>query len=116
MILVNVEEFDKERLYLLTHKIKLNKEEYIEFTPEDRDWTGVDTDHTNMTMKGRRYNDDERIARMVVGEIYGKCNFNLEEAKKMFLALSSTEMEPIIKYCVNDAAESDYWYTYEKEW
>lgn len=102
MVLVDVEQFDQQRFYLLTHKIKQIKESLIDFSA--------------MKMKGRRYRDDERIARMVVGEIYRECDFDLEKAKVRFVAMSSAEIEPIIKFCANDAANADYWYTYEKQW
>lgn len=105
MIVVDVSKFDQQRFYLLTHKIKNTKSQYDQLIEED-----------DMAMKGRRYNDDERIARMVVGKIYGECNYDIEEAKKKFLALNSTDIEPYIKYAVLDSAGADHWYTYEKRW
>lgn len=105
MIVVNKNEFDKQRFYLLTHKIKNIKSQYDSI---------IDAD--DMAVKGSRYKDDERIARMVVGIIYGECKFNLEEAKLRFLAMDSVEIESYIEEAVVESAQCDYHYTYEKEW
>ncbi len=105
MVLVDKDKFDKQRFYLLTHKIKQIKSQYD---------SAIESD--DMSMKGRRYNDDDRIARMVVGDIYSECKFDIESAKKKFLALNSIEIEPYIKAAVIDSAGADHWYTYEKNY
>lgn len=105
MILVNIDEFDKQRFYLLTHKIKNIKSQF-----------DVDLDKQDWAMKGRRYSDDERIARMVIGDLYVDCNFDLEAAKSKFLSFNSFEIEPYIKNAVLESASADYYYTYEKDW
>jgi len=106
MVITDINKFDQQRFYLLTHKIKQNKHEYdsiIESSPHEY-------------LKSTRYEDDGRIARMVVGEIYRESNFDIKEAASKFLSLNSTEIESYIKFCILDAARADYYYTYEKQW
>lgn len=105
MILTDVTKFDTERFYLLTYKIKATKATYDSDIADQGEF-----------LKGSRYNDDARIARMVVGDIYGECGFNQEKAAAKFLSLNSTEIEPYIKKAVMDSASADHWYTYEKQW
>lgn len=112
MVLVNVKEFDQHKFYLLTHKIKNTKFEVLDMPHKETQ----EYDHNDWKMMGSRYRDDERIARMVIGDIYAANNMNLEKAKKAFLAMSSVEIEPYIKKAVNESASADYWYTFEKEY
>jgi hypothetical protein len=105
MILTDISKFDQERLTLLTYKIKETKANYDAYLAD-----------TDSYLKGSRYNDDARIARMVVGNIYGECKFDHVEASKKFLSLNSIEIEPYIKAAVLDSASADHWYTYEKQW
>lgn len=99
---VDLSKFDSARFYLLTFKVKDTKANY-----ELNDF-----DH----LRGSRYNDDNRIARMVLGEIFTECNGDYAEANKKFLSLNSEEIEPYIKNAVLDSASADYYYTYEKVW
>lgn len=103
MVLVNVQEFDQYRFSLLVAKIKNIKEQF-------------DVSDSSQYLKSSRYNDNERIARMVVGNIYAEMNYNLEAAKSKFLQLNSEEIVPYIKTAVLDSASADHWYTYEKQW
>ncbi len=105
MIVVNKDKFDKQRFYLLTHKIKQIKSQYD---------SAIESD--DMSMKGSRYNDDDRIARTVVGIIHAECDLNLDRSKLRFLAMDSVEIEPYIKQAVLESASADYYYTYEKEY
>ena len=105
MVLTDISKFDKERLQLLAYKIKETKHLY-----------DANLADTNTFLKGSRYNDDQRIARMILGNIYNECKFDYVEAAKKFLSLSSTEIEPYIKAAVLDYASCDYYYTYEKVW
>lgn len=104
MVLVNINEFDQQRFYLLTHKIKLTKAYYDNLLND------------NEHLRGRRYDDDSRIAQMIVGDIYKECGFDLEASKKKFLALNSVDIEPYVKKAVLESASADYYYTYEKRW
>lgn len=108
MVLVDYREFDSHKFYLLIHKIKQNKKHYSHLAPDQIE------DHDKMLFHGPRYSDNERIARMVVGEIYKSNDFNIEKANKAFLAMNSVDMESIIIDCVNDSAAADYWNIYEK--
>jgi hypothetical protein len=104
MVLVDINQFDQQRFYLLVNKVKLTKSNYDSLMNEG--------EH----LKSRRYNDDDRIARMIVGDIYAECKYDIEAAKKKFLALNSIEIEPYIKSAVLESASCDYYYTYEKDW
>jgi hypothetical protein len=105
MILTDLSKFDSYMFNLLVHKIKNTKSQY------DADIAADD-----MSMKGYRYNDDQRIARIVIGNIYGECGFDYEKANAKFISLNSIEIEPYIKAAVLDSASADHWYTYEKQW
>jgi hypothetical protein len=105
MILTDKSKFDAYAFNLLLHKIKNTKSQY------DADIAADD-----MSMKGNRYNDDERIARMVIGDIYGEVGYDYVKANAKFISLNSIEIEPYIKAAVLDSASADHWYTYEKQW
>lgn len=105
MVIVDKSKFDAERLYLLEHKIKNTKHLY-DADLEKEDWA----------LKGSRYNNDARIAMMVVGNIYAECEFDHEKANAKFLSLNSTEIEPYIKKAIIESASADYYYTYEKQY
>lgn len=109
MILVDINNFDQQRFYLLTHKVNMTKDSYLEVKSGE-------TSHKSELMYGSRTQDSDRIARMIVGDIYAECKYDLEKAKSRFLSLTSTEIEPYIKKAVLESASSDYWYSYEKEW
>ena len=92
-------------LSLLTAKITNTKDQYDSHIASD-----------NMMMKGSRYNDDARIARMVIGIFYAESGYDYEKANAKFISLNSVEMEPYIKRAVLESASSDYYYTNEKQW
>jgi len=106
MLITNTSKFDQQRFYLLIHKIKQTKHLY--------DDTITSNEHEYL--KGRRWEDDERIAAMILGDIYRECNFDYEKTNLKFLSLNSTEIEPYIKSSVLESASCDYYYTYEKDW
>jgi hypothetical protein len=103
MILVDIKQFDSYRFSLLVAKIKNTKDQF-------------DVSDNETYFKGSRYNDNERIGRMVIGNIYGEVKFDIEAAKSKFLSLNSEEIMPYIKAAVLDSASADHWYTYEKQW
>ena len=105
MIVTDITKFDQYRFGLLVGKIKNVKSEFDEILADSSQY-----------LKGYRYKDDQRIARIVVGNIFAECGFNEEKAAAKFLALNSIEIMPYIKKAVLDAASSDYHYTYEKQW
>jgi 6-pyruvoyl-tetrahydropterin synthase len=105
MILTDLSKFDAYMFNLLVNKIKNTKSQY-----------DADLANEEWALKGSRYNDNERIARMVVGNIYGECGFDYEKANAKFISLNSIEIEPYIKAAVLDSASADYYYTYEKQW
>ena len=104
MVIVDISKFDQYRLYLLENKIKLDKPQYDEQIYKEH------------LLKGWRYHDDKRIAKIVIGNIFEESGYDYEKAAQKFLSLNSTEIEPYIKNAVLDSAHSDYWYTYEKVW
>lgn len=105
MILTDKSKFDAYAFNLLLHKIKNTKAQYDSDLAKE-EWA----------LKGYRYNDDERIARMVIGDIFGECGFDYEKANTKFISMNSIEIEPYIKKAVLDAASADYYYTYEKQY
>jgi hypothetical protein len=100
-----LEKIDKHKFYLLVHKIKQTKPQFDDKIEDNL-----------VAIKGWRYNDDERIARNVISQIYDECGGNIEQTNKTFLSLSSSEIEPYIEKAVVYSAVSDYWYEEEKEW
>ncbi len=105
MIVTDITKFDAYRFGLLVGKIKNVKADFDEILSD-----------TSQYLKGYRYNDDNRIARIVVGNIFAEAGFNEEKAAAKFIALNSIEIMPYIKVAVLDAASADYHYTYEKQW
>ncbi len=105
MIVTDISKFDASRLTLLVFKIKNTKAGYDSAISD-----------TSEYLKGSRYNDDARIARMILGDIYGEMKFDVEKAAAKFLSLNSIEIEPYIKKAVLESASADYHYTYEKQW
>lgn len=104
MTITDLSKFDKQRFDLLVFKIKDTKASYDSEMKSD--------EH----LKGYRYNDNERIARMILGYFYSEAQCNYELANKNFLALNSTEIQSYIKKAVLESASADHWYTYEKQW
>lgn len=109
MIIVSKKEFDQHKLYLLIHKIKQTKDQYLDMGPDE-------DSPTEDLRYGYRVKDDERIAKMVLGYIYRDSNYDIEKAKKAFLQISSIDIEKYIRDAVKDSASADHWYTYEKEY
>lgn len=105
MVLTDKSKFDAYMFNLLLHKIKNTKHEY-----------DADLSDTSEYLKGSRYNDDDRIARMIIGKIYAECQFDYVKANAKFISLNSIEMQPYIKDAVLESASCDYYYTYEKQW
>ena len=104
MIITDVTKFEAYMFNLLLHKIKNTKSEYDSDIASDE-----------ASLKGSRYNDDARIARMVVGMIFAESGFDYTKANAKFISLNSTEMEPYIKSAVLEAASADYHYAFEKK-
>lgn len=109
MVSVDITQFDQDKLTLLKGKIDFMKENIIELADGE-------VDHRLMIMRGSRFDNSERIARTVVGKLYAKCKFDIELAKKMFLEISSLDIEPFIIDSVKESASADYYYNYEKDY
>ena len=103
MIVTELSNFDEWKFYLLTHKIKNSKHKYDEM---------INSNEFEY-LKGRRYDDNHRIARSILGTIYSECNFDYQKANKVFLSLDHILIEPYIKRAVLESAKLDYNYTYE---
>lgn len=101
---VDKNKFDAYMFTLLVAKIKNTKNDY--------DSLLMDGEY----LKGSRYNNDERIAMMVLGDIFTECKRDYFKANEKFVSLNSVEIEPYIKEAVLDSASCDYYYTYEKQW
>lgn len=105
MTVTNITQFDAYRLNLLVAKIKNVKADY-----------DADIADQNEFMKGRRYNDDDRIARLILGYLYTETGSDHVRANAKFLSLDSIEILPYIKKAVLESAKGDYWYEYEKQY
>ncbi len=105
MFVTNTSNFDAYRLNLLIGKIKNTKAIY-----------DADLQDLNTYYKGYRYNNDERIAHMILGNIFNECQSNYVAANAKFLSLDSIQIEPYIKAAVLESASADHWYLYEKQW
>ena len=105
MFITDISKFDTHRLTLLVFKIQNTKAQYDDAIA-----------NTNEFLKGSRYKDDSRIARMILGDIYAESGSDHVKANAKFLSLNSIEIEPYIKKAVMDSASADYYYTYEKQW
>lgn len=105
MVLTDISKFEPYMFNLLLHKIKNTKSQYDSAISSDGE-----------ALKGTRYNDDERIARIVVGIIFSENNFDYDKANAKFISLDSAEMEPYIKRAVLESANADYHHAYEKQY
>ena len=106
MVVISVTNFDQDKFYLLKHKIKETKSQYdslLEAQP-------------NEYLKGSRYEDNSRLANMVLGDLYQECDYSYPEANKLFLSLTSVEIEPYIRKAILESASADYYYKFEKNW
>jgi predicted MPP superfamily phosphohydrolase len=102
MTITDITKFDTYSFNLLVYKIKNTKSQY------DVDFVGGEH------FKGFRYNDDERIARMVIGDIFAECQRDENRANSKFISLDSIQMEAYIKRAVLESASCDHYYTFEK--
>jgi len=105
MTVIDINNFDTYRFNLLVAKIANVKADY-----------DADLVDQNEFLKGYRYNDNDRIARMILGDIYSECGYDAAKANSKFLSLDSTQMLSYIKKAVLESASADHWYTYEKQW
>lgn len=104
MTITDITKFDKQRFDLLVYKIAQTKANYQSLMKSD--------EH----LMGYRYNDNDRIARMIIGYFYSEAGCDYVVANSNFLKLNSNEIEAYIKKAVLDSAAADYWYTYEKQY
>lgn len=80
-------------------------------------------DHNKNLMKGSRWNEDDRIFYIFCGDVIEKVSkernvqkVSEEEAFKELLAMDQQEIDLLLIAAMKDAAHSDYWYRYEKDW
>jgi len=104
MMLTDLKKLDKQRFSLLVFKIKATKQNYVQFMNE------------NEHLQGSRFNDDNRIARMILGYFYGEAKMDYVIANQNFLLTDSQAIETYIKKAVLESASADHWYTNEKAW
>lgn len=104
MFVIDISKFDAYRFNLLTNKVKNHKVDYDSDIADQGEF-----------LKGYRYNDNDRIARMILGDIFFECQSDAICANAKFLSLNSTEILPYIKKAVMDSASADHYYTYEKQ-
>lgn len=105
MYITNITKYDSYMVSLLVARIGNTKPDYDSDIAKD-----------DSLLKGRRYNDNERIARMVLGNIYAEVGFDEAKANAKFISLNSTEMQPYIKAAIIESASADHYYTFEKQW
>ena len=104
MVVVDKSHFDAYSFNLLFWKIKNTKSQY------DTDLEGSEA------IKGVRYRDDDRIARMVLGYIFTECGFDPSYANKKFISLNSIDIEPYIRQAILESARADCHYLQEKKY
>jgi len=107
MLIFDIKKFDEQRVYLLQGRIK-NIKNSVKLDPE---WSH----------KARRFGDDSRIAQILLGYIIeetldqdGERNFKAANSK--FLSLDTHQIDPYIERAVQEAADADFYYTFEKEY
>ena len=105
MFLTDITKFESYMFNLLLHKIKNTKNQYDSIISSD-----------DASLKGSRYNDDQRIARMIVGDIFAESDYDYVVANARFISLNSVEIEPYIRKAVLESARADYHYTHEKQY
>jgi hypothetical protein len=66
-------------------------------------------------LEGRRYNDNKRVAIVIMGEIESYCDENDLICKQYLMNLSDENLQEWINKALIYSGESDYWYIYEKE-
>jgi len=112
MLILNKQQFeekiDQQRYYLLQGRIGQIKDSIV---PEDTDWY----------LRGWRYNDNERIAYMIIGDIVKETkdqdgHHNYEAANAKFISMDTHQIDVYIKKSVLESASADHWYAFEKEW
>jgi len=98
----DIEKFDSHKRYLLLHRIKNNKADVV-LNPAVHE-------------KGYRYHNDEWLVRKVLRYIFLDQKENYDAANNLFLKVDVHEIDPVIKKAITDAADSDFYYTNEKEY
>lgn len=105
--IIDYKKIDQQRAYLVKYVIGSLKEEM--YAKMMFDGSPVE--------KGIRFNDNENIFRRLLSCIGDQLNtFDAEKINKRFLEINSVEIYDYIYLAVKDAAESDYWYMWEKEY
>ncbi len=107
MLFFDVKEFDEQRVYLVQGRIGNIKES----VSLDQDWS----------YKGRRYKDNERIARLLLGYLIQETldqngDRNYKAANSKLLSLDTHKTDPYIIRAVKESAGADFYYKFEKEW
>lgn len=103
-MLTDLNKFDKQRFDVLVYKIKTTKQNYVQFM------------NSNEHYQSTRFNDNDRIGRMILGYFYGEAKMDYTLANSNFLATDSQAIETYIKKAVLESAKADYHYNFEKEW
>ena len=86
-----------------------------------------DPDHDKNLMKGSRWEDDTRIFQIFCGDVIEKVAKEQglphhqsrdaeDQAVDEIHAMDQQEIDVMLIEAMRDAAHSDYWYRYEKDW
>ena len=108
MLIFDLEKFDSQRVYLLKARIGNIKDSIA---------LDIYCSH-----RGRRYSDNERIARIVLGYIIKDAmedkeyEINYDKANAMFISLDTNQIDPYIERAIHESAGADFYYAFEKEW
>lgn len=105
MQITDITKFDAYQVSLLIKKIENVKPDFDDALDEVYD-----------TIKGFRYGQNGRIARLILGQLFTECDFDCIKANAKFISLNSTEIIPYIKDAVIESARADYHYAYEKKY
>ena len=106
MLVININKFNERTLSLLVDRIGQNKDS---ITLEGDLYTG------------RRYCDNERIARMICGYIVEETydqnrTINYEAANSKLVSMDTHQIDPYIEKAVIESASCDFYYMFEKDW
>ena len=107
MLIFDMNNFDEQRFNLLVGRIANTKNSVKLFLGD--------------SCEGRRYNDNKRIARMLLGYIVEETvdqdgTRNYKAANSKFLSLDTHQIDPYIEKAVQESAGADFHYKFEKEW
>jgi hypothetical protein len=105
--ILDYSKIDAQRKDLVVYKINESKSQVYDILSQE----GYSVE------KGRRFNDNSYIFNSLISFIGDQINsFDAEAINLKFLSIESTQIDKYIYRAVLDAANADFYYTYEKEY